>query len=261
MATGGSELMKTGPKLNLDYGSGVFRRRIRIEEFGDHNGLLVSLEDCLHGFRLRLSHDGIKLCGAEAEVIRAPFDLCQNAIAALQPAIGRSIDELATNLRDFCPPSINCTHLQDMLRLAMHHLHSGNLTTQYDVVIPDQVNDQQNLKVYCNGILEHDWTVTSGEIQVPKHLNGYPIMSGFFKWASTKYSGSDFVAATVLQRGYFVSSSRRYDMDGMIRQPSLSPNKRGVCYSFSEANINIAKGTPDVMRDFTDAPEQLLKFK
>jgi len=253
--------MKTGPKLNPNYGNGIFRRRIRIEAFDDPNSLLVSLEDCLHGFMLRVTHDGSKLCSAEAEVIRAPFDLCQNATAALQPAIGKSIDEIATSLRDFCPPSINCTHLQDMLQLAMHHFRSGNFTTQYDVIIPDQVNDQQNLKVYCNGILVHDWTIASGKIEVPTHLNGYPIMSGFFKWLSTKYTGSDFVSATVLQRGYFVSSSRRYDMDGMIRQPSLSPNKRGACYSFSEANINIAMGTPNVMRDFTDTPEQLLKFK
>jgi len=246
---------------NPNYGVGVFRRRIRIEEYGEPGGLLASLEDGLHGFRLFVRFEDGHLVEVNAEVLRAPYDICPSAISSLQLIVGVDVDEIANRLHKHSQESLSCTHLHDLLRLTAHHVLSGKLFTQYDVLVPDQINETQKLFVYEGGVLVHEWEVSGNRICAPGRFKGFPLMRGFFEWVFKTFSGRELLAATVLQRGFLVSFSRRFDMDAMERSPMQSPARIGACYTFSTEMAPIAKGSPNVVRDFTNRPEKLLTFE
>ncbi len=241
--------------------AGVFRRRLRIEECGAPGGILVSLEDDLHGIKLYLRHQHRCLISIETEFIRAPYDTCRGSYVALESAIGKDLNEICSSVHKICVPASNCTHLIDMLRLAAHHVLDSSLLTQYDVIVTDRSNSVQIAFVYCNGALVHQWRLRGKTICEPESLRGLSIMQGFFDWVNKTYSGKELVAATILQRGIFVSSSRRMDIDSKERRASNSPDRIGACHTYSTELARVAKPWPNIVRDFTNAPEELLTFQ
>ena len=74
-----------------DYGSGVYRRRIRIEQVEKHGrgGVVVGeLEDDFHHFRARVTHDGQTVTAVEGQGLRIPWTTCAGATEPLTSLIG-----------------------------------------------------------------------------------------------------------------------------------------------------------------------------
>jgi hypothetical protein len=242
-----------------DYGSGVFRRRVRLEN--RPRQVTAELEDINHGFRLTLSHDGQRVTDIAAEPIRYPFDTCPGAVAMLKPLVGCALDSESSALRRTLPPGQNCTHLYDLALLALAHSARPARDRIYDVTVPDEIEDGALVTLNCDGVAVHEWRVRSHHLVEPPLLAGNPMQKGFYRWASEEFSGDSLEAAQVLQRGYFVAQSRRYDYmnsGGRLAKNDNMPD--GACYSYNTGVVEQAVHTAGMARDFTDAADQLLKF-
>ncbi|MFM7785844.1 MAG: hypothetical protein ACKPE6_14570, partial [Gammaproteobacteria bacterium] len=99
---------RVGP-LNPHYGTGCFRRAIRLWRI-DAATVGAAVEDEPHAFALRLSHDGERVTGVEAEAVRFPLTTCPGATDALRSIIGAPLDPRMSVLKQHADPRANCTH-------------------------------------------------------------------------------------------------------------------------------------------------------
>lgn len=251
------EDIQVGP--NPDYGTGIFRRRIRLVSTGIQ--VQADLEDCNHAFRLTLSHDGEIITAISAQPIRFPFNTCPDALANLQGFIGCALSASVPEIRQFVRPEQNCTHLYDLATLALAHAMRNGVARQYDVAIPDEQDGVLSVEVSCDGIPQHSWQIRKREIIFPQQLAGKPIMKGFYLWATAEFSGDALEAAEVLQRGYFVSHTRRLDLKSSVGRSAFGDRMpEGSCYTYNRGVVEQAFQATDNVRDFTDTPELLLRF-
>jgi hypothetical protein len=245
--------------LNPDYGNGIFRRRIRLA--GSNGMVLAELEDTNHGFRSRVFHDGERVTDIQAGALRIPLSTCGGATEPIKQLIGTAIDTPAKTITTRVDPRANCTHLYDLTLLAIGHCQRGASTRQYDMEVDDEVGEAAaESRVYCNGELVLRWQARQWLISEGPFC-GKPLYKGFAAWANEAYSGDEQEAAFALQKAYFVSQARRYNMNSMAGTPANDQTAmHGVCYSYSAEVIDSAIRTADNVRDFTNTPEQLLKF-
>jgi hypothetical protein len=245
--------------LNPNYGQGIFRRRIRLENI--NNYVLAELEDCNHGFRLRLYHDHKTISAIEVETLRYPLSTCSNAGQPLQALLGCALTTQIDRILKYTRPRDNCTHLFDLASLAIVHATRAERTRIYDIEVPDSTSATSDLLVRCNGELIHQWQAREHKLCAPAALNDKPLMKGFYLWVFKQFSGEQLEAALVLQKGYFVSRARHLDLDasaGMAASGDLF--MLGACYTYSPAIVDKAFREANSVRDFSDCPERLLKF-
>src|SRR5262245_52433502 len=117
------------------YGQGCFRRRIRLAS--EANAVTAELEDDFHGFRLHLEHDGKHMTAVQAEGVRVPTNACSEAPGLLRSLIGVAIDGDRRRFRSEDDPRHHCTHLHDLLWLAVSHATREPGVRQYDVRVGD----------------------------------------------------------------------------------------------------------------------------
>lgn len=248
---------------NPNYGQGCYRRRIRL--FSEPGRVYAELEDTNHGFRCTISHDGEKVTDIHSETLRIPFDTCPGAVTPLRKLIGLPLCDDVQALIPLTDAPSNCTHLLDLALLAIRHSKRTQQELIYDICVADQLDDVSPAaaEVYANGVLIHRWQTLHWEITGPEALQGKVLYKGFSKWASEQFNGDQREAAFVLQKGYFVASARRYNIDAQAGQPANAHRDvmLGVCFSYSAPQIDVARRTANSTRDFSNAPERLLKFQ
>ncbi|MBI4985113.1 MAG: DUF2889 domain-containing protein [Rhodocyclales bacterium] len=246
-------------KLNPNYGTGVFRRRLR---FSVGVGVVaVDMEDGNHAFRLRLLHDGQRVVDIAAEAIRYPYATCPETMAQLRELVGQPLVDVAL-LRKLLVPRRNCTHLTDLALLAAKHAIEAGLQRQYDIAVDDEKDGITRARVECAGRLVHDWQIADYVITAPAAFAGKPMMRGFYGWAAAAFGGMEVEAAVALQRGFFVAQSRRYLVEPYEDYPAnVELVMEGSCYSYSNGVMERALRNPGSIRDFTHAEHLLLKFQ
>lgn len=251
--------------LNPHYGSGIYRRRIKLTgtKKGQNGGYVIGeLEDCNHGFRVAVYHQDHAVTDVVGEALRIPMNTCTGAIDPLRALIGSDIGDTPLQLNITANPTANCTHLLDLTILAITHCQRGASDRLYDVEV-DDADDQgvSDARVYLNGELVHQWQVKDFAITVPQSLEGNTLLKGFAAWAAPCFSGDEQEAAFVLQKGFFVSQARRYDIDAMAGERNINhTTMHGSCYSYTSPRLETAARLPNTVRDFTDTAENLLKF-
>ncbi len=247
---------------NPSYGSGCFRRRIRLH--ATDREVIAELEDHHHGFRLRLQHDGQQVTAVDAETLRIPFSTCPGAVEPLRKLRGLPISADSQTLLSQSDPAANCTHLYDLCLLAIARAASGPGEHLYDICIGDETETRAGVaEIHLNGQLLHRWLCRDWTIIEPSELAGKALYKGFSSWANAAFSGDAQRAAFALQKGYFVSSARRYDMDAMAGEAANDSRDfmYGACYTYTSPQIDQAKRLANTVRDFSHAEEQLLQFR
>lgn len=260
----------SGYPRNPGYGSGIFRRRIRLTRIGlSQTGpceateqVLGELEDCNHGFRVRVYHDGDKVVAIEPEFMRIPFTTCATADLPLQKLVGATLQSDSKVLARFARPGSNCTHLLDLSLLAIAHAGGSDNLTQWDVEVTDESDDASQLKVLRNGAVIHHWQAREFALTGPAPLAGNTLFKGFSGWANELFSGLEHEAAHILQKGYYVAQARRYDVDSKAGELAIQHDTMlGNCHTYSAEFASKAIRNANTIRDFTADPEQLLKFR
>jgi hypothetical protein len=253
--------MKPDYPLNPDYGNGVFRRRIRLRN--SPGTVTGELEDCAHGFRVRIEHDEQQVTAVQGEPIRVPMTTCPGAVQPLRALEGIPLDSSTMHILKRVNIRANCTHLYDLSLLAISHARRDEEQRLYDVAVDDQPGDGNPAaaEVYRDGELVHRWLTRDSRIIEPQELAGNTVMQGFTFWANRRFEGDANEAAFVLQKGLFVAAARVLDMEKVNGDPATSHSfMQGACYSYSSPQVEKALRYGHNVRDFTDTPEQLLEF-
>lgn len=251
-------------RLNPSYGSGVFRRRIRLTATG--NTVVGELEDCAHGFRCHLEHDGNVVTSIVGESLRTPYDICSGATEPIKQFISQPISITPLALNKEVNARSNCTHLYDLSALALEfcHLSSTQGVTEriIDVSIPDEKDEAVTAQVLVDGKEVLSWQLHSWKIIGPEPIAGKPMYRGFAPWVNAMFTGLQNTAAFVLQKSYLVCEARRYDMDALEGETAVSDQSMvGICYTYSQQHLGKGKRLAGTMRDFTSCEEQLLQFR
>lgn len=241
---------------NPAYGSGIFRRRIRL--FQGDDAVLGLIDDTNHAMWARIRHDGVRVTGVEGQTVRAPNSNCPGAAAALEELVGLPLDLPRAQLFGEGRPYRNCTHMFDIAALAMTHATSRAVARTYDVVIPDETDAPVVAQVLRDGETLLRWHVSNGEILEFGADAPIPIMRGFTGWAVANLDDDMLAAALLLQRAYLVSGARKWIVD---RQPNLPitamPELFGACYAYQpdrlEAGVQSIGNVIDVSDGFTHA--------
>jgi hypothetical protein len=157
-------------------------------------------------------------------------------------------------------PRSNCTHLYDLSVLAIAQAQRGG-TRVFDIEVSDETEQPSDCKVSIDGELIHHWQASNFSITTPLEFKGNVLWKGFASWANKAFTGDEMEAAFALQKGYFVSQARRYDMAKVAGLSVAGETMmHGSCYSYTPGIVEAATRTSNTTRDFSDTPEQLLKF-
>lgn len=242
---------------NPDYGSGIYRRRILLRR--SEQTLYGAIEDTHHGFSVSVITDGQQVVQITPGFYRIPFTTCDGAGQPLQNLVGAALTATPLALLQRAGAQQNCTHLLDLAVLTICHSQTAENEVQYDVAVTDTNNQRNHLTVHRNGQLIHQWLVNSHhEILEPAELAGKPLFFGFSAWANAQFSGIENEAAFVLQKGNMVSVARMFQLESGKR--AIDEHERHVCHTYSPENNTKAIRLADTVKDFTDCPEQLLRF-
>lgn len=247
---------------NPCYGSGVFRRRIRL--WKDGMMLHGALEDGNHGFTVAIAHDGNNVTAVAGEPRRIPFNTCGGALEPLQRLVGCDLNSRALVLLTHAGPRANCTHWLDLAVLTIVHSQRAEAVREYDIEVTDEpaAGEPQQLRVWRNGVLVHDWNLKDGLTLNDGPLAGATLFQGFSARAAAVFTDADELeAALVLQKGNFVAQARRFDLIRLVGESaSADDTMMGACFTYSSERADGAFRLPNTLRDFTSTPDQLLKF-
>jgi hypothetical protein len=246
---------------NPHYGTGIFRRRIRLEKKDGY--VYGQLEDTNHGFSVTVYHDGCFVTQIDGEAKRVPYTSCPGALEPIKGFVGVDIHSSLRDLNFHMPPSANCTHLLDLTVMTIRHAASTNPVRQWDITVSDQTGDRDSIcTVFRDGEVIFCWKARDLQLTEPKELAGNPFYLGFGKWASKQFEEEELEAAFILQKGYFVSLARHFDIEQMAGEPALASKEGmgGACYTYSSPAIEHGVRTSGSLRDFSDCEEKLLRF-
>lgn len=268
-------LASIGLHPNPDYGNGCLRRKVLLRKTTDlsrtpaqgQQMVIAELEDNCHQFRVRLFHDGNKVCEVNGDALRFPNDTCPGAVDLLSRLIGVELGNgpgafaKTTNPREFC------THLFDLACLAYTHASrplssfAGD-TRLYHAIIKDEDDEGiQDAQVLINDKPVIHWHLKNHVVQdegVAKNAN---VHSGFTRWATANLQGDELEAGIVLAKTNFVAMSRRVDTEkvaGTQLVKGIMP--KDICYTYRSPVMENAHHLHNSTRDYSDTPEQMLKF-
>jgi hypothetical protein len=248
---------------NPHYGTGAYRRRIRLEQIDAHT-VFGALEDTNHGFTVTVTHDGEYVTAIDAQTKRIPYTSCPGAVEPIKGYIGTSIHASLRDLNFHMPPSSNCTHLLDLTLMAIRHAPAPNPVRQWDIHITDQTDQRDAIcTVQRDGVQIFQWQARDLQLTQPQEFAGNPFYLGFGKWATKHFTDLDELeAAFILQKGYFVSLARFFDVEKLAGEPALASKEGmgGACYTYSYPAIEQGVRTSGCVRDFSHNEELLLKF-
>lgn len=233
-----SPIVPTAFPRNPAYGSGAYRRRIRLLRQG--NTVLALLDDTNHAMWVRVRHDGVRVTGVEGQTRRAPNSNCPGAAAALRELVGLPIATPRSELFGEGRPFRNCTHLFDAAALAMEQALRGTPGRTYDIVIPDETDEPVIAEVLRDGRPLIRWRMSRGEIVEFAPDPPVPVMRGFTGWAIAHLEGEMLDAAFLLQRAYLVAGGRQWIVDQSPNLPiTAMPELLGACYAYQPERVGV----------------------
>ena len=224
-------LVPTAFPRNPAYGSGIFRRRIRL--LRQEGAVLALVDDTNHAMWARVHHDGAHVTAVEGRTVRAPNSNCPGAAVALQELVGLPLTISRSDLFGGGRPFRNCTHLFDAAALAIEQAQRGKEARTYDIVIPDETNSPVVAQVLRDGETLLQWRMSKGMVTEFAPAPPVPIMRGFTGWAVATLLGEQLDAAFLLQRAYLVSGARQFIVDQSPGLPiTAMPELFGACYAY-----------------------------
>lgn len=245
---------------NPGYGQGCFRRRIRIDIIGPQH-VATGFEDDFHAFSLQLTHDGRAIRDIATRSIRYPAALCPEARARLDRLVGMPLTADRGVFLGYDSARLHCTHLHDMLWLSMSQVLRGTSSRQYDITIPDDRDGQAVAELGVDGSPLLRWTIAGGKVLAPAPLAGASLRGGFNGKLRGLYTGDTLEAALVLQMGCLVAGGRRVQLESFATLILEADDRRiGRCYRFQRENVERQPPNTHQVRDFSDAPTQLLAW-
>ena len=239
---------------------GCARRAIDLRSRGDR--VVAWLEDDFHHFGVELRHDGQRVLAVEGHAGRFPRDSCPGALGILQELVGTPLDVRSTALGQHTNMRLHCTHLYDLLGLAIAHAAAGREHRRYDARVPDRQNrnpDPDGLDVggttrpelWRDGEPVMHWDVEGDLVTGPARYAGVSLGRGFREWTES-LDVDEAEAAHVLRRATLIAMGRLINLQEL--PADATQWTVGVCHSFQPDIYKHSSRIPESVRDFTDDP-------
>ena len=234
---------------NPDYGDGLVRRIVSLNNI---DGCLVEahLVDNYHEMRCRVRHNGSIVTGVDGEMIRFPTTACPGAPLVAAELAGLRLDAPTRELYNRTLVRRNCTHLFDIVVLAMKHALRKETARCYITEVPDEDCEPVEINIRSNNHMIHKWLVQRGNIIKPEILYGLPILEGFAKWSAQYFVGEELEAGLILSKACFIALIRRYQPEAGHGWP-ISANTQliGACHAYSPGQVKTARliGNPSAV--------------
>lgn len=256
-------------KLNPDYGKGRLRRRILLRKKTDDSRtaaegrqvVIAELEDNHHAFRIRLYHDGHKVCLVNGNALRFPNDTCPGSLDLLGRLVGVELGKGPRAFPEATEAKAFCTHLFDLACLAYTHASRTEPTREYHAIVEDERNGIVKASVSINNSILLQWDLKENIIQDEGRFKGVCPQAGFMRWTSQNLQGDELEAAIVLAKAVFVAFSRRVDTEhvaGTHLMKGIMPD--GTCYTYRSPVMEYSKHLSNTVIDYSDNPQDMLKF-
>jgi Protein of unknown function (DUF2889) len=218
----------------------------RIELRPENGAVSVALEDNVHRFHLRLAHDGVRVTGIEAEVLRFPMSTCPGAGPFLAGELaGRALGEVAA-----IAPAEHCTHLRDLAILCANHA-GDTAPVRFDMWVSDRTDGRATAELAVDGNTVLEWHLDGTAITGPRPGGGRDLRQ-LSQW-SRELDPVLAEHAVLLRRAVFVSGVRAF-RDGL---PPLTGDwleaRLGACYTYRAPRAFGAERMPDWYRDFAES--------
>jgi hypothetical protein len=241
------------------------RRAIDLRASG--HSVVAWLEDDFHHFGIELRHDGARVVAVDGQALRFPRNTCPGAVGKLQELIGMPLDKRSTALGQFTNMRLHCTHLYDLLGMAIAHAACGRGHRRYDAMVPDReplegvdagnpFAGRTRPELYRDGELVMAWDVQGDQILGPAQYAGVSMGRGFREWTET-LDLDQAEAAHVLRRASLIALGRMIDLATL--PPEGVKESAGVCYSYQPEVARGSSRTIGTTRDFSNQPGALLQ--
>lgn len=241
----------------MTYPSGAYRRRILLT--ASSGEVRAELEDDFHHFRVTIAYDGANVSAIRGEGVRFPWATCPLAAGQLAPIVGMPLSIRSTAVGDVVSARDNCTHMFDLAGLAVAHAARGGDRRQYDVVVPDPVDDRRQVTLDRDGEPLLSWAIDRHTILDPPPFEGRALRGGFLAWAEEALDPETAEAAIVLRRACDIAHGRMQNLDVYDDARPLLAFMAGSCFTFQHERGELALRMKGTIRDFTDDPERLLR--
>jgi hypothetical protein len=240
------------------------RRAIDLRASGDR--VVAWLEDDFHHFGIEMRHDGEKVIAVDGQAARFPRDTCPGAVGILQEVVGMPLHKRSTALGQYTNMRWHCTHLYDLLGLAIAHAACGREHRRYDAMVPDRapldpahpdsrIGGRTAPRLYRDGELVMSWEVEGDLIKGPAPYTDISMGRGFREWTET-LEIDQAEAAHVLRRAALIALGRLIDLQAL--PPAGVKASAGVCHSFQPEVVRRSNRTTATTRDYSDNPQGLL---
>lgn len=254
--------MREGLRLaeNPHWGQGATRRRVSLS--GTPGMAVARLGDHNHAMQCLIRHDTRVVTSVEPLFRRVTLNHCAGAAVPVQEIIGMPIGIGTADFFAGGRARRNCTHMLDLAWLALRHACRPHGERLYDIFIPDAPDGRMTGELRRDGKLVLRWDVERGRIVAPATFAGQSLAGGFTGWVlgQSGLEDDDLEAALVLHKGFFMVGSRQFHLPpGPVPQADRA-FLAGVCHGYAAERIDQARRVDNMFTDFTDRPDDLLRF-
>ena len=196
--------------VGFNDGPATYRRRIEIvpgDGFVD-----AAMEDFIHHFRVRLTHDGATITAAGATGVRVPWSTCPTGAAGLTAMAG-------TDLADAVRPDLwvddrrtQCVHTLDLASLAAAHA-SDPEPLSYEIRLELASITERRAVLDRNGVTVLDWQMEGQSVVAPERFAGLGFDRRRFSAWLAAADPADRELLAVMRRACTIGVGRLMEMD------------------------------------------------
>lgn len=235
--------------LNPDYGTGAFRRRIRLRH--EAGAVVGVLDDNNHAMWVQLRHAEGRVTAIGGGFYRWPTTGCLGAADVLQDMVGVSIDSGRDAIGGNGRARHHCTHLFDLAMLALAMARRAEAERTWDAIVPDARGGRTIAAISLNGSVLHTWTLDGVMILPADGRAQQSLLSAFAPWAKTHFSGDALEGATVLRMAAFTARARAHVTDNRPWPLADFPERRDACHAYRSPQVDTAEHRIGVVRNFS----------
>lgn len=247
--------------IRKDFSKGIAIRSVAITS-ACYGQVSMALEDLGHAFTIDLTYNKQCITGVSATWLRHPFSSCVGAADYLNHFIGCPLSDDLSAVLKFADAKQHCTHMFDVVSLAIVHAHQQRSDCRYDLLMPDTDNGNVSAQLKRNGVelmvlqLENYDNITS-----PMPFAGRSLYKGFLKWAKSTLSTEQYEYCFLIQKAMFVARLQKLDILPFVGgpAPAMGPTS-GSCFGSQQPAYDNATRIGSG-KYFTAKPEeQVLQF-
>ncbi len=192
----------------------------------------AEIEDYLHHFRVRLTHDGERVSDAVGTAVRSPWQTCPTGAAGVQALVGIDLASAATHSSAWVTDrSDHCVHVLDLATLAAAHALDHE-PTHYEIVVTPAGEEHRVATMHRDGGLLLRWEMDGPTITDPARFAGVSLDGApFFAWMHAELEPGEYEPVIVMRRACHIGYSRALDLDD-YRYASETRPADSSCYTF-----------------------------